>query len=47
MEAAMADARGGTGSTIVPRIVLVIAVINILFLLTEIAINVFGAMLPL
>jgi hypothetical protein len=38
---------GGTGSTIVPRIVLVFAAINILFLLTEIGINVLGAMLPL
>jgi hypothetical protein len=34
-------------STIVPRIILVLALINVLFLLTEIAINVLGAMLPL
>jgi hypothetical protein len=43
----MAVETGGTGSTIVARIVLALAVINILFLLTEIGINVFGAMLPL
>jgi hypothetical protein len=43
----MAVETGGTGSTIVPKIVLVLAAINILFLLTEIGINVFGAMLPL
>ena len=43
----MADATGRKGSTIVPKIILVFALINLLFLLTEIAINVFGAMLPL
>jgi len=43
----MADATGRTGSTVVPMIILVFALINLLFLLTEIAINVFGAMLPL
>jgi hypothetical protein len=43
----MADATGRTGSTIVPMIILAFALINLLFLLTEIAINVFGAMLPL
>jgi hypothetical protein len=43
----MAIVPGGTGSTIVPWIVLVLVAINILFLLTEIGINVLGAMLPL
>jgi hypothetical protein len=43
----MAVVPGGTGSTIVPWIILVFAVINMLFLLTEIGINVLGAMLPL
>jgi hypothetical protein len=43
----MADATGRTASTIVPKIILVFAVINLLFLLTEIVINVFSAMLPL
>ena len=43
----MADATGRTGSTIVAKIILVFAVINLLFLGTEIAINVLGAMLPL
>ena len=32
--------RAGTGSTIVPKIILVFVLINLLFLLTEIAINV-------
>jgi hypothetical protein len=43
----MAMETGRTGSTIVARIVLVLAAINILFLLTEVGINVFGAILPL
>ena len=43
----MADATGRQGSTIVPKIVLVLAVANLLFLATEIAINVLGAILPL
>jgi hypothetical protein len=43
----MADAMGRQGSTIIPKIVLVLAVANLLFLATEIAINVLGAMLPL
>jgi hypothetical protein len=43
----MAVVPGGTGSTIVPWIILVLTAINMLFLLTEIGINVFGAMLPL
>jgi len=43
----MADATGRTGSTVVPMIILVFALINLLFLLTEIAINAFVAMLPL
>jgi hypothetical protein len=43
----MADATGREGSTIVPRIILAFAVINLLFLGTEIVINVLGAMLPL
>ena len=47
VELTMADATGRQGSTIVPKIILVFALINLLFLLTEIAINVFGAMLPL
>jgi len=46
-EPAMADGTGREGSTIVPKIILVFVLINLLFLLTEIAINVFGAMLPL
>jgi hypothetical protein len=47
VELTMADATGRTASTIVPKIILVFAVINLLFLLTEIVINVFSAMLPL
>jgi hypothetical protein len=47
MELTMADATGRTASTIVPKIILVFVVVNLLFLLTEIAINVFSAMLPL
>jgi hypothetical protein len=43
----MADAAGREGSAIVPRIILVLAVINLLFLATEITINILGAMLPL
>jgi hypothetical protein len=43
----MADATGREGSTIAPKILLVLALINLLFLLTEIGINVLGAMLPL
>ena len=43
----MADATGREGSKIVPKIILVFVLINFLFLLTEVAINVFGAMLPL
>lgn len=43
----MADATGREGSTIVPKIILVFVLINLLFLLTEIAVNVLGAMLPL
>lgn len=43
----MADATGREGSTIVPKIILLFVLINLLFLLTELAINVFGAMLPL
>jgi hypothetical protein len=46
-EFVMADAAGRDGSTIVPKIILVIVAINLLFLLTEVAINVFKAMLPL
>jgi hypothetical protein len=46
-ELAMADATGRTGSAILPKVILVLAVINLVFLLTEIAINVLGAMLPL
>ena len=43
----MADAAGRQGSTIAAKIILAFALINLLFLLTEIAINVFGALLPL
>jgi hypothetical protein len=43
----MAVVTGWTRATIVPRIVLALAVINLLFLLTEIGVNVLGAMLPL
>jgi hypothetical protein len=43
----MTDALGKSGSMIIPKIVLVLAVANLLFLATEIAINVLGAMLPL
>jgi hypothetical protein len=43
----MADASGRSGSRIVAMVVLAFAVINLLFLGTEIAINVLGAMLPL
>jgi hypothetical protein len=46
-ELAMVDATGREGSTIVPKILLGLVLINLLFLLTEIAVNVFGAMLPL
>lgn len=46
-EPAMADATGREGSTIVAKILLGLALVNLLFLLTEIAINVLGAMLPL
>jgi hypothetical protein len=46
-ELAMADATGRAGSTIVPKIILAFALINLLFLLTEVAVNVLGAMLPL
>ena len=43
----MADATGRQGSRIVAIVILACAVINLLFLGTEIAINVLGAMLPL
>lgn len=43
----MADATGRSGSRIVAMVVMAFAVINLLFLGTEIAINVLGAMLPL
>lgn len=43
----MTDATGRSGSRIVAVVVLVFAVINLLFLGTEIAINVLGAILPL
>jgi hypothetical protein len=43
----MADATGREGSTIVPKIILGFVLINFLFLLTEVALNVFKAMLPL
>ena len=47
VELTMADATGRTASTIVPKIILAFAILNLLFLLTEIGINVFSAMLPL
>jgi hypothetical protein len=47
VELTMADATGRTASTIAPKIILAFAILNLLFLLTEIAINVFSAMLPL
>jgi hypothetical protein len=43
----MAVVAGWKRSTIVPWILLAFAVLNLLFLLTEIGINVLGAMLPL
>ena len=43
----MAGTTGRAGSTIAPKILLVFVLIDLLFLLTEIAINVFSAMLPL
>lgn len=43
----MAVVPDGKGTTIIPWIILVFAAINMLFLLTEIGINVLGAMLPL
>jgi hypothetical protein len=43
----MTDEAGKEKPAIVPRILLGLALINLLFLLTEIALNVFGAMLPL
>jgi hypothetical protein len=46
-ELAMADATGRVGSTIIPKIILVFVLFNFLFLLTEVALNVFKAMLPL
>jgi hypothetical protein len=46
-EPAMVNATGREGSTIAPKILLVLVLINLLFLLTEIAINLLGAMLPL
>jgi hypothetical protein len=46
-EPAMADATGREGSTIVAKIILVFVLINLLFLLTELTINILGAMLPL
>jgi hypothetical protein len=46
-EPAMADGTGRQGSTIVPKILLAFVLLNLLFLLTELAINVFSAMLPL
>jgi hypothetical protein len=47
MELTMADATGRTALTIVPKIILAFVILNLLFLLTEIAVNVFSAMLPL
>jgi hypothetical protein len=46
-EPAMADGTGREGSTIIPKIILVLVLINLLFLLTELTINILGAMLPL
>jgi hypothetical protein len=46
-EPAMADGTGKEGSTIAPKIILAFVLINLLFLLTELTINVLGAILPL
>jgi hypothetical protein len=43
----MTDRTGGHGTRIVATLILAFAVINLLFLGTEIVINVLGAMLPL
>ena len=43
----MADATGRRGSMIAAKIVLAFVFINLAFLLTELTINVFEAMLPL
>jgi hypothetical protein len=43
----MADAAGRSGSRIAAILILAFAVINLVILGTEIAINVLGAMLPL
>ena len=43
----MVDGTGREGSTIVPKIILVFVLVNLLFLLTELTINILGAMLPL
>ena len=43
----MADASDREGSTIVPKILLVFVLLNFLLLLTELVLNVLGAMLPL
>ncbi len=43
----MADASGRQGARIAATIILVFALINLAFLLTELTVNVFGAMLPL
>jgi len=43
----MVDGTGRKGSTIVPKIILVFVLINLVFLLTELTINILGAMLPL
>jgi hypothetical protein len=43
----MADPTGRQASTIAPKILLVFVVLNLLFLLSELTINVLGAILPL
>ena len=43
----MTDRAQTNGSKVVPTIILFVAAVNLMFLLTEIAINVLGAMLPL
>jgi hypothetical protein len=43
----MPDPAGRKSSTIAPKIVLVFVLLNLAFLLTELTINVLGAILPL
>jgi hypothetical protein len=47
VEPIMADPAGRNASKIAPKIVLVFVLLNLVFLLTELTINVLGAILPL